>query len=239
MELGTGTIVSAEALLRWQQPDTTLLAPDKFLKVAEETGLILPIGEWTLRQACRQVKQWRNNGHPDLRVAVNLSPQQFHQPHFFDVVAKVLEECDLPGQALELEITENTLMLQNTENVLTLEKLFVLGVQISVDDFGMGYSSFAYLQRFPIHALKIDRSFVGGIGQNRNDTAIVTAVIARGQSLDLRVAAEGVETQSQLSFLKEHHCTAVQGYYCSKALTVDRLTDVLHKGGKSACTALM
>jgi EAL domain-containing protein (putative c-di-GMP-specific phosphodiesterase class I) len=139
----------------------------------------------------------------------------------------VLKENDLPGNALELEITESVLMLQDPDNILALERLFVLGVQLSVDDFGMGYSSLTYVQRFPIHALKIDRSFVNGIGRDPNDTAIVTAVIAMGKSLHLRVIAEGVENDEQLAFLEEQHCTAVQGYYFSHALPPEQLDEIL------------
>jgi diguanylate cyclase (GGDEF)-like protein/PAS domain S-box-containing protein len=228
VEIGSGKVLAAEALIRWHKSDAELISCGDFLKVAEETGIITDIGEWALRQACRQVKRWRANGRADMRVAVNLSPRQFRQPGFYDLIAGVLKENDLPGNALELEITESVLMLQDPDNILALERLFVLGVQLSVDDFGMGYSSLTYVQRFPIHALKIDRSFVNGIGRDPNDTAIVNAVIAMGKSLHLRVIAEGVENDEQLAFLEEQQCTAVQGYYFSHALPPEQLDEILN-----------
>jgi EAL domain-containing protein (putative c-di-GMP-specific phosphodiesterase class I) len=237
VDLASCSVVAAEALTRWHKPGADLVSCGDFLKVAEDTGLISAIGEWALRQACRQLKHWRATGNADLRVAVNLSARQFRQPRFFEMVAQVLADCSLPGNALELEITESVLMLQDPETVLTLEKLFVLGVQLSVDDFGVGYSSLSYLQRFPIHALKIDRSFVEGIGRDANDTAIVNAVIAIAKSLHLRVVAEGVENIEQLAFLRERGCTAVQGYYFSQAVPADRLFDVVHTNSFSSLCA--
>ncbi|MGZ3240893.1 MAG: two-component system response regulator [Burkholderiaceae bacterium] len=232
VDMETGKIFSAEALLRWNQPGKAPISCGDFVSIAEETGLILPIGEWVLYQACAQLKQWRNNGYPDLRIAVNLSARQFFQANLADTVATVLKECDLPADALELEITESMLMQPSQDNMAVLKQLSSMGIQLSIDDFGTGYSSLAYLQHFPLHALKIDRSFVVGISQDSHDAAIVTAIIAMAHSLRLKVTAEGVDSAEQVSFLKAHGCLTAQGFYYSKPVSAQAFTELL---GREYC----
>jgi diguanylate cyclase (GGDEF)-like protein/PAS domain S-box-containing protein len=227
VQLDTGHVFSAEALVRWRQPDGGLLLPGEFIKIAEETGVIAPLGEWVLREAVAQLARWQKAGRPDLRIAVNLSPRQLRRPGFPDLVARVLSEAGLTADALQMEITEGMLVLQSQENLAMLEELARLGVRLAVDDFGTRYSSLAYLQRFPIHALKIDQSFVGGLGQDTNDAAIVTAMIAMAHSLRLAVIAEGVETAEQAAFLKAKGCEAAQGYFFGKPVPAEALTEVL------------
>ncbi len=228
VDIATGQILSAEALIRWHQPQMGAVSPGEFVKIAEETGLIVQLGEWVLRTACEQLKYWRNNGYPYLRIAVNLSPNQFRRPGFAELAAQILRESELPPDAIGMEITEGILM-QSPENLVTLEQLAVLGISLSVDDFGTGYSSLAYLQRFPIQALKIDQSFVAGIDIDAGDTTIVSAIIAMAHSLRLKVVAEGVETIDQLNFLKRHGCDAVQGFYFSKAVPAEDFVNLLGK----------
>jgi EAL domain-containing protein (putative c-di-GMP-specific phosphodiesterase class I) len=223
----SGTICAAEALLRWQPSGRAAVSPGEFIPIAEDTGLIGPIGEWVLREACRQLKWWHDNGYPDLQIAVNLSAHQFYQPNFLDTLRQILNETELPASALELEITESTLMQRSKDNIEALEQLSAMGIKLSVDDFGTGYSSLAYLQRFPVHALKIDQSFVCGIGENSNDTALVTAIIAMAKSLNLKVMAEGVETAHQAKFLQSHGCPVAQGFYYSKAVPAQAFSDLL------------
>jgi diguanylate cyclase (GGDEF)-like protein len=228
VDLETGRIFAAEALLRWHQPKNRLLSCSEFIEAAEETGLIVPIGEWVLRQACRQLSDWRRAGHPQLRIAVNLSARQFYQPHFEQTVACILADNRLSTGALDLELTETMLVEPSEQNLCMLQQLSNMGVQLSLDDFGMGYSSLSYLQRFPISALKIDRSFVMGIRQEPNDTAaIVTTIIAMANSLRLKVIAEGVETPEQANFLKAQGCLAAQGYYYSEPLSAERFSALL------------
>ena len=227
VHLDTGRLFSTEALVRWRQADGSLLPPGQFIKIAEETGVIVPLGEWVLREAIAQLARWQKLGHPDLHVAVNLSPRQLRRPGFPEMVAAVLREAGVRAEALQLEITEGLLMLQSPETLAMLEELARMGVRLAVDDFGTRYSSLAYLQRFPIHALKIDQSFVGGIGQDTNDTAIVTAMIAMAKSLGLTVIAEGVENAEQAAFLKAMGCEAAQGYFYGRAVPADALAEVL------------
>jgi diguanylate cyclase (GGDEF)-like protein len=229
----SGAICGAEALLRWEPPDWVAPPVGEFIAIAEDTGLIRPIGDWVLREACRQLKYWHNIGYPDLRIAVNLSPHQFYQPNFLDTIKRILHETEVPASALGLEITETTLMHRSKDNIAALEQLNAMGVQLSVDDFGTGYSSLAYLQRFPVHALKIDQSFVRGIGTDSNDTALVKAVIAMAASLNLKVMAEGVETAHQAKFLQSHGCPVAQGFYYSKAVSAQAFSGLLQ------CASLM
>jgi len=232
VDMADGTIFSAEALLRHRQSDKKMpISCGPFIAVAEETGLILPIGEWVLRESCRQLRRWHDMGYTHLRIAVNLSPRQFSQPDFESVITRILEETGLPAAALDLEITEGMLAQPSENNIATLERLSLMGIQLSIDDFGTGYSNLAYLQRFPIHALKIDRSFVSSIGHDTNDTALVKAIIAMANSLHLKVLAEGVETAQQVDFLKSHGCPLAQGFYYSEALTADAFTNMLHTAG--------
>ncbi|MFZ2853470.1 MAG: EAL domain-containing protein [Rhodocyclaceae bacterium] len=229
VDLQSGKIFSAEALLRWGHPGMDPIGSSEFIPIAEDTGLIVPIGAWALREACTQLMRWRAAGHPALRIAVNLSVRQFHQEGFQELAARILADSGLPAEALDLEITESLLMLQNSENLALMERLAGMGIELSVDDFGTGYSSLAYLQRFPIRTLKIDQSFINGIGQDENDTAIVTAILAMAQSLHLKVVAEGVETLAQETFLKKHGCQAAQGYYYSAPVSAEDFGAMLER----------
>ena len=218
LEVASGRLVGAEALIRWQHPERGLLVPAQFLSLAEESGLILQIGDWVLRSACAQAAAWRRAGLDGLTVAVNLSARQFAQPQLPARVAELLREAGLsPGQ-LELEITENVAMHDIGRAIATLEQLRAIGVRLSVDDFGTGFSSLNYLKRFPIDKLKVDQSFVRHLPHDDNDAAITRAVIALGNSLRLKVIAEGVETAEQLEWLRESGCHEYQGYYYSRPL---------------------
>ncbi len=230
VDMATGQVFSAEALLRWNQPGKAPVSCMEFIGIAEETGLILPIGEWVLRQACAQLRRWHDMGYPALRIAVNLSARQFFQPDLTAIVARVLDEYALPASALELEITESMLMQPSQDNLAVLAALSAMGVQLSIDDFGTGYSNLSYLQRFPIHALKIDRSFVVEIGQHKHESAIITAIIAMANSLCLKVIAEGVDCEEQVRFLRARGCQAAQGFYYSQAVPADEFSDVLAHG---------
>ena len=229
MDLESGRIFSAEALLRWRHPGREPIGSSEFIPIAEETGLIVPIGAWALREACEQLKRWRMTGHPNLRIAVNLSAQQFHHAGFQELAARILAESGLPAGALDLEITESLLLPKDPENLAIMKGLSGMGVELSVDDFGTGYSSLAYLQRFPINALKIDQSFISGIGHDHNDMAIVTAILAMAQSLHIKVVAEGVENIIQENFLKAHGCNAAQGYYYSAPVSAEDFTAMLER----------
>ena len=230
VELQTGRIVGAEALIRWPQADGSFIGPSEFIRVAEETGLIGVLGEWILRESCHQAAHWHALGHIGVSVAVNLSPQQFLRPGFPALAQRVLEETGLPASALEIEITEGVLMARSAENVAALEALAALGITLAIDDFGTGYSSLAYLQRFPVSVLKIDRSFTDGLGVEAGDTAIVTAIIAMAHSLQLRVVAEGVETAEQAVVLKAHGCRAAQGFHFSRAVAPEAFVAMLARG---------
>jgi diguanylate cyclase (GGDEF)-like protein len=229
VDIESGRIFSAEALLRLNLPDRAPISCGEFISIAEETGLILPIGEWVLRQACAQLRRWRDEGHPEMRIAVNLSARQFFQPCLADLVGKVLKEFDLPADALELEITESMLMQPSQDNMAILKQLSAMGVQLSIDDFGTGYSSLAYLQNFPLHTLKIDRSFVIRINQDTHGAAIVTAIIAMAHGLGLKVIAEGVDSAEQAAFLKAHGCLAAQGFYYSKPVPAEAFVELLEE----------
>ncbi|WP_175344061.1 bifunctional diguanylate cyclase/phosphodiesterase [Herbaspirillum sp. C9C3] len=233
LSLKDGSVIGAEALIRWQSPEQGMVPPDRFIPFAEEAGLILPIGEWVLRSACHQNKRWQEAGLPTIPVAVNLSPRQLNQslPEF---VAGVLEQSGLAASCLELEITENVVMKDAEKSVATLHALKRLGLQISVDDFGTGYSSLSYLRRFPVDALKIDKSFVRDIARDADSAAIVKAVISLAHILNLRVIAEGVEDEEQYAFLKENACDEVQGYLFGKPMTVEDFTAWLTRQAGSA-----
>ncbi len=202
-----------------------MISPVQFIPVAEETGLIGPIGEWVLHTACQQIKSWQGAGLKPVRIAVNLSSRLFQQQDMLAVIGKVLAQTELDARYLELELTES--IMQNAETVGTLRALRQRGARISIDDFGTGYSSLNYLKRFPIDKLKIDRSFVQGIPDDVDNTAITTAIIALGHSLKLKVVAEGVETVTQLNFLRSLDCDEIQGYLFSKPLPVDEVTQLL------------
>jgi diguanylate cyclase (GGDEF)-like protein/PAS domain S-box-containing protein len=219
MDIVSGKIVGGEALLRWQHPERGRVMPDEFIPLAEETGLIGPIGEWVLRTACKQAQAWRESGVGPLRISVNVSARQVEQPGLVQAVAGALAEAGLPPQHLHLELTEGAVMRQLESVTFTLAELREMGVGISVDDFGTGYSSLGYLKRFPIDTIKIDRSFVQDVTTDQNDAAIVTTVIAMARGLNLRVIAEGVETESQLNFLRENDCHEFQGFLLSRAVS--------------------
>jgi predicted signal transduction protein with EAL and GGDEF domain len=217
-ELDSSQIIGVEALLRWQNKELGNVPPDRFIPIAEDSGLIIPIGEWVLRTACTQLKAWQDTGVPIARVAVNISVRQFMYPGFLQLVKQVIEETGLAPEDLELEITESLLM-QDTEGAIhLLQDLKALGVQLAIDDFGTGYSSLSYLKRFPIDRLKVDKAFVQEITNNKEDAAITRAVIAMANNMDLRVIAEGVETAEQLSYLADEHCHEIQGYYLSRPM---------------------
>jgi diguanylate cyclase (GGDEF)-like protein/PAS domain S-box-containing protein len=217
--LATGDIAGMEALLRWHHPDLGMISPGEFIPIAEETELIIPLSEWTLREACRQNKEWQDNGYPKVRMAVNISSIEFSQRSFVATVAGILQETGLEPEYLELEITESV-AIKNVEDVIEkLKELKKLGIAISIDDFGSGYSSLSYLRRLPIDTLKIDRSFILDLmKENHKETSIVRAIIALAQSLNLSVVAEGVELLEQVKILETENCHEVQGYYFSKPL---------------------
>jgi len=233
ISLANGRIIGAEALIRWITPDQGMVPPDRFIPFAEEAGLIVPIGEWVLRTACAQNKAWQDAGLAPIPEAVNLSPRQLDQnlPEF---VRQVLAESCLAAAWLELEITENVVMKDAEKTVATLNALKRLGLQVSVDDFGTGYSSLSYLRRFPVDALKIDKSFVRDIARDTDSAAIVKAVISLGHILNLRVIAEGVEDQEQYNFLLENGCDEVQGYLLGKPMPAEDFTRRLELEKKAA-----
>jgi len=217
-ELDRERVCGVEALLRWEHPSRGLVSPASFIPLAEATGMIVPIGRWALRQACIQMKTWHDQ-HPGadrLVVSVNLSARQFLDPALVEDVAQALQDSGLDAPYLKLEITESTAMEAGQGTIETLLALKGLGVQLAIDDFGTGYSSLSYLKRFPVNTLKIDRSFVDGLGQDPQDTAIVTSVIALARSLSLEVTAEGIETLKQLRELQSLACDEGQGYYFAK-----------------------
>ena len=224
ISLLTGRIIGAEALVRWDDPERGMVQPDGFIPIAEETRLIVPIGEWVLRTACRQAKEWHDHGAGPMRIAVNLSARQFQQHDLVQMVQRALDDVGLDASYLDLEITETTAMQNGEVTVEVLRALREIGVGISIDDFGTGYSSLNYLKRFPINAVKIDRAFVRDLGESDGDDAIVTAVIGIARSLRLRVIAEGVETAEQFTFLRGKECDEAQGFYFSHPVAPEEIT---------------
>jgi len=232
--LADGRIVGVEALLRWQHPQLGLLAPAQFIGLAEETGTIVPIGQWVARAACRQAKLWDQAGLPPLRVAINVSARQFNDPSLVDGIAQLLAETRFEPGRLELEITESVIMKNAQVTVARLQALHAMGVRFAVDDFGTGYSSLSYLRRFAVHTLKIDRSFIHDIAADQGDAEIVKTIIAMARGLKLAVIAEGVETKEQLAFLRGHGCEAVQGYLLSRPVPADQIPRLLAGFGQKA-----
>jgi diguanylate cyclase (GGDEF)-like protein/PAS domain S-box-containing protein len=227
MDLESGAIIGAEALIRWRHPDRGLLLPTQFVPIAEDSGLIVPIGQWVLREACRQAQAWHDAGLRPMPVAVNVSAVEFRSTGFLDGVRGILEQTGLESRYLELELTESVLIADRDSTVSVLRGLKALGVQLALDDFGTGYSSLSYLNEFPIDALKVDGSFVRGITHDLHGAPIVRAVISMGKSLNQRVIAEGIETAEQLAFLRTQRCGEGQGYYFSRPLAAEQFTKLL------------
>jgi EAL domain-containing protein (putative c-di-GMP-specific phosphodiesterase class I) len=226
VDVQTGIIVGAEALLRWFDPVLGHVSPARFVPVAEATGLILPLSEWVLETACQQIAVWTQAGTP-LRVAVNFSAQQFRQRDLPEQVRQALERTGAQAQWLDIEITESMAMTQPEQAREQLEALVAMGCRVALDDFGTGYSSLAYLKKLPIHKLKIDKSFMDGIPGDASDAAISRAIIALAKSLGMTLIAEGVETDAQLAFLRQHGCETYQGWLFAKAMTAADLSAML------------
>jgi diguanylate cyclase (GGDEF)-like protein/PAS domain S-box-containing protein len=230
MNLSTGLIAGAEALIRWQHPTRGVIAPTEFISIAEESGLIVPIGRWVLREACRQARAWQDEGLPDIRLAVNISAVELRSKDFVDGVKTVLADTKFDPRRLELELTETFLMQDSTSTADVLGALKELGLKLALDDFGTGYSSLTYMRRFPIDTLKIDRSFVRNLSTHADDASIVSAVINMGRSLHMSVVAEGVETSEQVQFLQEHACPEAQGFCFSRPLNAGKFAALLDRG---------
>jgi diguanylate cyclase (GGDEF)-like protein/PAS domain S-box-containing protein len=230
VSIGTGRVIGVEALVRWQHPELGLVSPAEFIPLAEDTGLISPIGEWVLRTACAQARRWRDAGFDALRVGVNLSPRQFQQPDLVPMVERLLVETGFDAASLELEVTESSVMKNAAASIRTLGELKAMGIKIAVDDFGSGYSSLSYLKSLPIDVLKIDQSFVRDMTADPKDAAIVMAIIQLAHSLQLEVKAEGVETEEQLRFLSLLRCDAMQGYLFCRPLPADAFEQLLAEG---------
>jgi EAL domain-containing protein (putative c-di-GMP-specific phosphodiesterase class I) len=233
-DLRSRRIHGVEALVRWRHPRKGLLLPQDFISLAEVTGLIVPLGQFVLRAACAQVKAWQQEGYPDLMVSVNLSARQLQDPDLPQQVMEVLGETGLDPRFLDLEITENNAMQSAAATLEALARLKAEGVRISIDDFGIGYSSLSYLRQLPIDTLKIDQSFVRNIATVRGDSAIVTAVIVMAHALKLEVVAEGVETGAQLAFLGARRCDRIQGFFFSPAVRPEELKRLLAAGTRSS-----
>lgn len=229
--------IGAEALLRWEHPQQGLLLPDRFIGLAEKTGLIIPIGEWVLTEACRQMRQWLDQGHHGWRMAVNLSAIQFCHAGLVDSVARALQQNGLPANCLTLEITETTAMHDADASLTVLQRLSDMGVDLSIDDFGTGYSSLMYLKRLPANELKIDRGFVRDLEQDSDDAAIVSAIVALGQALGLRIVAEGVETDKQQDFLTRLGCDSLQGYLLGQPVPAEQFMSKLQAMGPALTAA--
>jgi len=230
IDLATGEISGVEALLRWNHPERGLIQPLKFVPIAEESGLIVPIGQWVLLEACRQARAWIDAGLPPVRIAVNVSALQFVANNFLSSVRAALISTGIDPCNLELELTETVLMQDAESAVQTLRALKAIGVQLAVDDFGVGYSSFSYLRKFPLDALKVDRSFINDISSNPDNAMILSALINIGKSLKHRVVAEGVETEEQLHFLQQEGCSEGQGYFFCRPIIAEKFAEFLERG---------
>jgi diguanylate cyclase (GGDEF)-like protein/PAS domain S-box-containing protein len=232
VDLASGRIIGTEALIRWRVPEQGMIPPGSFIPLAEETGLIVPIGRWVLLTACAQNKAWQDAGLPPIVVSVNVSARQFRHDNLVETVASVLAQTGLDGRYLEIELTESMVMHDAAKLAAMLVELKKLGVQISVDDFGTGYSSLSYLKRFPVDRLKVDRSFVQDIASDHDDATIVRTIIALGHNLSLKVVAEGVETEEQVNFLRQNHCDEMQGYYFGKPMPAEEFGNLFASTGK-------
>jgi diguanylate cyclase (GGDEF)-like protein len=230
VNLQTAEIMGAEALVRWNHPERGSVSPSEFIPLAEKTGFIVHLGEWILRTACAQTKAWQAAGFPPIRIAVNLSGHQFNQPNLSRLVVDILNETGLDPSYLELELTESTVMQNSEAAIAMLSELKSLGIQISIDDFGTGYSSLSYLKQFPFDILKIDRSFICQLTQDAKNAAITTAILQMARSLNLKVVAEGVETEAELAFLRRQHCDEIQGYWFSPPLSAEMFGELLSAG---------
>jgi diguanylate cyclase (GGDEF)-like protein/PAS domain S-box-containing protein len=230
IDLSTGAVTGVEALLRWKHPERGFIPPAQFIPIAEDTGLILPIGNWVLREACKQSRAWLDAGFAPMPMAVNISAVEFRSKDFLESVRGILHESKLDPHCLELELTESVLMKHAESTVTMLKALKEIGVQLTVDDFGTGYSSLSYLRQFPVDSLKVDQSFVHEISSHKDDAAIVSAVISMGNSLKKRVIAEGVETREQLDFLTAEGCEEAQGYYFNRPMVADQFAKLLEAG---------
>ncbi len=227
MSITTGKSVGAEALVRWLHPQRGILAPGEFIQVAEDTGLIVPIGEYVLMTACKQAKAWRNAGHSKFWVSVNISARQFRNKDLVEMIARILEETGLPSDGLRLEITESV-AVQNTEyTIKIMNELDAIGVYTSLDDFGTGYSSLSYLKQFPLRVLKVDQSFIQDIQHNPKNEALIKAIIGMARSLGMEVVGEGVEKAEQLQFLRTQMCDQAQGYLLSRPIPAEDLDKLL------------
>lgn len=227
VDVRTGEVIGAETLIRWQHPARGLVLPNDFIPFAADSGLIVDLDEWMLGRACAQAEAWRDADYGELRIAVNVSARTLQREDLVDRVMRILSTTGLPARNLILEITQGSAMANFEPIVISLNRLRDIGVTVSVDDFGTGYSSLSYLKRFPVNAVKIDRSFVRDLTTDSNDAAIVSAIISMAHSLDLRVIAEGVETPEQLAFLKEKGCDEFQGYLFARPMTIADFTQML------------
>ena len=229
LDLHTQAITGVEALLRWQNPEFGLVAPARFISIAEETGLILPIGRWVLKAACTQNVAWQRAGLPPVCMAVNLTARQFADEHLVHDVAGALEDTSMDPRLLEIEFAENVLMYHPQEAVKVLKAIKGLGVRIAIHNFGAGYSALAQIEHFPIDTLKVDRSFVRGLAEDARSQVIMRAIFAMARALSLTVVAEGVETKEQQAFLSNHACNAVQGFHFSKPVAHEELASLLRQ----------
>jgi EAL domain-containing protein (putative c-di-GMP-specific phosphodiesterase class I) len=229
VDIKTDQVVGCEGLLRWLHPQLGMIPPQKFIPLAEESGLIIEIGEWVLYQACEQMLRWQADGFDNLRLAINLSSQQFHHNDFSRTLRQTLENTGVNPKCLTLELTESMIMENAKENIEVLHRMKEMGITLSIDDFGTGYSSLSYLKRFPLDELKIDRSFIIGIPTKNDDILITTAIISLAHGLGLQVVAEGVENPKQLSFLSQQSCDEYQGFLFSKPLFKDEFTALLQR----------
>lgn len=220
-------IIGVEALIRWNHPQQGLVAPDKFIPIAEETGLIRTLGKWVLDEACRQLAVWHEQGIVSIKMAVNLSPKQLRDPQIVKHLQECLTKHNIDAGDFELEVTETAAMANAEQAIELMKQIRAVGVELAIDDFGTGYSSLAYLKLFPIQTLKLDRTFVRDIEEDENDAAICKATIALAHNMGMKVVAEGVETQAQKEFLTSHHCDILQGYLFSRPVPADEATKLL------------